>query len=114
MSVDSCPGDEFLRYMHIGLLCVQEDAYDRPTMSSVGLMLKNESAMLGQPERPPFSLGRFNANEPDCQDCSLNFLTLSDIVPQWMQLKPPSGAPILCSFFLGFTCKISVHIFIYI
>ncbi|KAL7244059.1 hypothetical protein ACSBR1_016313 [Camellia fascicularis] len=32
--MESCDLDEFLRYMHIGLLCVQEDAYDRPTMSS--------------------------------------------------------------------------------
>ncbi|CAL5410892.1 unnamed protein product [Camellia sinensis] len=37
----SCDLDEFLRYMHLGLLCVQEDAYDRPTMSSVVVMLKN-------------------------------------------------------------------------
>ncbi|KAL9384086.1 hypothetical protein Peur_024409 [Populus x canadensis] len=37
---DSCNADEFSRYMHIGLLCVQEDASDRPTMSSVVLMLK--------------------------------------------------------------------------
>ena len=79
---DSCPGDEFLRYMQIGLLCVQEDAYDRPTMSSVVMMLKNESAMLGHPEKPPFSVGRFNSNDPDSQDCSLNFLTVSDILPQ--------------------------------
>ncbi|KAH9723226.1 cysteine-rich receptor-like protein kinase 10 [Citrus sinensis] len=32
--------DEFSRYIHIGLLCVQEDAFDRPTMSSVAPMLK--------------------------------------------------------------------------
>ncbi|XP_061354613.1 cysteine-rich receptor-like protein kinase 10 [Gastrolobium bilobum] len=82
---DSCPEDQFLRYMNIGLLCVQEDAYDRPTMSSVVLMLKNESAALGQPERPPFSVGRFmvnDLNDQDYQECSVNFLTVSDILPQ--------------------------------
>ncbi|KAL9327958.1 hypothetical protein ACSQ67_002961 [Phaseolus vulgaris] len=79
---DSCPGDEFLRYMQIGLLCVQEDAYDRPTMSSVVMMLKNETATLAHPEKPPFSVGRFNSNDPDSQECSLNFLTMSDILPQ--------------------------------
>lgn len=82
---DSCPGGEFLRYMHIALLCVQEDAYDRPTMSWVVLMLKNESATLDQPKQPPFSIGRFNANDrsdPHGQECSLNFLTMSGIVPQ--------------------------------
>lgn len=82
---DSCPGDQFLRYMNIGLLCVQEDAYDRPTMSCVVLMLKNESVTLGQPEKPPFSIGRVNVNAhngPDFEECSVNFLTVSDILPQ--------------------------------
>ncbi|GMP75302.1 hypothetical protein CsSME_00032449 [Camellia sinensis var. sinensis] len=54
--MESCDLDEFLRYMHIGLLCVQEDAYDRPTMSSVVVMLKSEAVTLGQPERPAFSV----------------------------------------------------------
>ena len=45
---ESCDLDEFLRYMHIGLLCVQEDAYDRPTMSSVVVMLKSEVVTLSQ------------------------------------------------------------------
>ncbi|CAL5408458.1 unnamed protein product [Camellia sinensis] len=51
----SCDLDEFLRYMHIGLLCIQEDAYDRPTMSLVVVMLKSEAVTLSQPERPAFS-----------------------------------------------------------
>ncbi|KAJ7946234.1 Cysteine-rich receptor-like kinase [Quillaja saponaria] len=29
---DSCCLDEFMKCMHIGLLCVQENSYDRPTM----------------------------------------------------------------------------------
>ena len=40
-----CP-DEFLRCYHIGLLCVQEDAFDRSTMSYVIIMLKSESINL--------------------------------------------------------------------
>lgn len=59
---ESCPEDQFLKYMNVGLLCVQEDAYDRPTMSSVVLMLKSESPTLVNPERPPFSVGRINDN----------------------------------------------------
>ncbi|KAK7308141.1 hypothetical protein VNO77_41738 [Canavalia gladiata] len=83
----SCPEDQFLTYMNIGLLCVQEDAYDRPTMSSVILMLKNDQSItLGQPEQPPFSAGRFSANndhdKPYGEDCSVNFLTMSEILPQ--------------------------------
>ncbi|XP_050367384.1 cysteine-rich receptor-like protein kinase 10 isoform X2 [Argentina anserina] len=41
--VGSCDPGEFLRYLHIGLLCVQEDANDRPTMSSAVVMLKSET-----------------------------------------------------------------------
>ncbi|XP_020998088.1 cysteine-rich receptor-like protein kinase 10 [Arachis duranensis] len=80
---DSCQEDEFLRCMNIGLLCVQEDAYDRPSMSSVVLILKNESAMVGQPARPPFSVGKFNDNDglhPHSKQCSITFLTDSDIL----------------------------------
>lgn len=81
ISSDSCPEDQFLRYLNIGLLCVQEDACERPTMSSVVLMMKNESATLGQPERPPFSIGRFNVNDQDvpvCEEISINFSIGSD------------------------------------
>ncbi|KAI5423516.1 cysteine-rich receptor-like protein kinase 10 isoform X2 [Lathyrus oleraceus] len=80
----SCPEDQFLTYMNIGLLCVQEDAYDRPTMSSVVLMLMNESVMLCQPEKPPFSVGRLNVIDPnvlDLEEYSVNLLTISDILP---------------------------------
>ncbi|KAI4295838.1 hypothetical protein L6164_035839 [Bauhinia variegata] len=82
---DSCNHDEFLKYMHVGLLCVQEDAYDRPTMSSVVLMLKSVSETLPQPKKPPFSVGRFidiGNNEPDREQYSVNGLTISIGVPR--------------------------------
>ncbi|XP_028767273.1 putative receptor-like protein kinase At4g00960 [Neltuma alba] len=52
--------DEALRWIHIGLLCVQENPQDRPTMSSVVLMLAS-SSNLPRPFAPPFSVGRFFA-----------------------------------------------------
>ncbi|KAK7405864.1 hypothetical protein VNO78_07474 [Psophocarpus tetragonolobus] len=52
------------------------------SQNSPSLLSYNESAKPGQPERPPFSLGRSNANEPDFQECSLNLLTISHILPQ--------------------------------
>ncbi|KAI9128345.1 hypothetical protein K1719_001338 [Acacia pycnantha] len=52
--------DEALRWIHIGLLCVQENPQDRPTMSSVVLMLAS-SSNLPHPHAPPFSVGRFFA-----------------------------------------------------
>ncbi|XP_061984223.1 receptor-like serine/threonine-protein kinase SD1-7 [Populus nigra] len=73
---------EFSRYMHIGLLCVQEDASDRPTMSSAVLMLKSQNSFLPQPERPAF-VGRFMDNlEATASNFSVNEMTLSDVGPR--------------------------------
>ncbi|KAJ9705863.1 hypothetical protein PVL29_003794 [Vitis rotundifolia] len=81
---DSCCPDEFLRCYHIGLLCVQEDASDRPTMSSVIVMLKSESVSLRQPERPAFSVGR-STNQHETasgSSSSINGLTASITLPR--------------------------------
>ena len=81
---DSCRPDEVLRYIHIGLLCVQEDANSRPTMSSVVLMLKTETISLPKPERPAFFTGR-SANMQDqiaANSCTINGLTISDDLPR--------------------------------
>ncbi|XP_059639395.1 G-type lectin S-receptor-like serine/threonine-protein kinase At4g27290 [Cornus florida] len=51
---DLFPMSEVLRCMQVGLLCVQQRPEDRPTMSSVLLMLDSESAMLPQPKQPGF------------------------------------------------------------
>ncbi|KAK9936143.1 hypothetical protein M0R45_013003 [Rubus argutus] len=84
---DSCSPNELLRYIHIGLLCVQENANDRPTMSSVVLMLKSESISLSKPERPAFYTGRRSTKDHDNTlgapfSCSVNGLTISDDVPR--------------------------------
>ncbi|KAF5794651.1 putative protein kinase RLK-Pelle-DLSV family [Helianthus annuus] len=49
----SCVIPEVLRSIHVGLLCVQNHAKDRPTMLSVVLMLVSES-VLPQPKHPAF------------------------------------------------------------
>ena len=46
--------NEMLRCIHIGLLCVQENASDRPTMASVVLMLSSFSMTLNIPSAPAF------------------------------------------------------------
>ncbi|KAL1537381.1 putative receptor-like protein kinase [Salvia divinorum] len=46
--------NEMLRCIHIGLLCVQEVAADRPTMASVVLMLSSFSITLNLPSEPAF------------------------------------------------------------
>ncbi|PON88176.1 Cysteine rich receptor like kinase [Trema orientale] len=57
--VNACPVNEALRWIHIALLCVQEDPRERPSMSSVVLMLASKSIHLPQPSKPPFSSTRF-------------------------------------------------------
>ncbi|XP_071706278.1 G-type lectin S-receptor-like serine/threonine-protein kinase At4g27290 isoform X2 [Rutidosis leptorrhynchoides] len=52
-SCDSYVISKVLRSVHIGLLCVQNHAEDRPTMSSVVFMLDNEG-VLPQPKPPAF------------------------------------------------------------
>ncbi|CAL8174042.1 unnamed protein product [Prunus armeniaca] len=81
---DSCSPNEFLRYIHIGLLCVQEDANNRPTMSSVVLMLKTETISLSKPERPAFFTGRSenHHHQIGAYTCSVNGLTVSDDMPR--------------------------------
>ncbi|XP_039166668.1 cysteine-rich receptor-like protein kinase 4 [Eucalyptus grandis] len=46
--------NEVIRCMHIGLLCVQDDMEDRPTMDSVILMLNSDSISIPVPQRPSF------------------------------------------------------------
>uniref|UniRef100_A0A803M240 non-specific serine/threonine protein kinase n=1 Tax=Chenopodium quinoa TaxID=63459 RepID=A0A803M240_CHEQI len=60
-SNDSCDvTTEFLRCLHIGLLCVQEDPSERPTMSFVVHMLKHENVNLHSPKQPAFTVGRYS------------------------------------------------------
>nr|VUE13614.1 At421380-like [Capsella grandiflora] len=49
---------EILRCIQIGLVCVQERAEDRPTMSLVVLMLGSESTTIPQPKLPGYCLRR--------------------------------------------------------
>ncbi|XP_016648543.1 PREDICTED: G-type lectin S-receptor-like serine/threonine-protein kinase SD1-1 isoform X2 [Prunus mume] len=57
---DSCALSEVLHCIHISLLCVQQLPEDRPTMSSVILMLGDGGA-LPQPKRPGFFGGRYSS-----------------------------------------------------
>jgi hypothetical protein len=43
-----------MRCIHIGLLCVQENVAERPTMASVVLMLSSFSLTLQIPSQPAF------------------------------------------------------------
>ncbi|KAI3902458.1 hypothetical protein MKW92_008958 [Papaver armeniacum] len=54
---DTCSRDEAMRCIHIGLLCVQENVADRPTMPTVLLMLNSYSVSLNLPSAPALFAG---------------------------------------------------------
>ncbi|KAG6737097.1 hypothetical protein POTOM_059908 [Populus tomentosa] len=54
---ESCSKDQVLRCIHVGLLCVEDNAVDRPIMSDVISMLTSE-AQLPLPKQPAFSSAR--------------------------------------------------------
>lgn len=47
----SCDVNEVLRCIHISLLCVQDQAEDRPTMSDVVFFLSGEAIQLARPKQ---------------------------------------------------------------
>ncbi|KAI7746289.1 hypothetical protein M8C21_024704 [Ambrosia artemisiifolia] len=53
----SCNPPEVLRSIQVGLLCVQQNAGDRPNMSSVIMMLGGES-ILPEPKQPAFFMDK--------------------------------------------------------
>ncbi|PON80504.1 S-receptor-like serine/threonine-protein kinase [Parasponia andersonii] len=55
---ETCNANEFLRCVTIGLLCVQDDPNDRPTMSNVIVMLGSETGSLPSPKQPAFVVRR--------------------------------------------------------
>ncbi|KAF7033384.1 hypothetical protein CFC21_044488 [Triticum aestivum] len=73
---------EARRYINIALMCVQEHADDRPTMSNVIAMLNSESVILPDPKHPAyFSLRVSKVDESDNNDvtvCSNNDLTITE------------------------------------
>lgn len=56
---NSYEANKILRCIHVGLLCVQENAHDRPTMSEVLFMLCNETT-LPNPKKPAFIFKKDN------------------------------------------------------
>lgn len=50
--------DEVLKCITVGLLCVQEDPDDRPSMSEVVILLSSVTTNLPTPKRPAFVVRR--------------------------------------------------------
>ncbi|CAL5443232.1 unnamed protein product [Camellia sinensis] len=80
--VETCSTSEVFRYIQVGLLCVQESAADRPTISEVLSMLSNEMITIPTLKKPAFSaiVGINEANAPEIpRPCSINNVTISEI-----------------------------------
>ncbi|KAJ9129418.1 hypothetical protein P3X46_033832 [Hevea brasiliensis] len=80
---DSYPESEVLQCIQIGLLCVQESAVDRPTMSSVVFMLSNDT-ILPSPKQPAFIMKRtYNSRDPSTSGAnSVNEVTVTMLEPR--------------------------------
>ncbi|CAH1427168.1 unnamed protein product [Lactuca virosa] len=68
----SCSLDDIFRTIHIALLCVQNNALDRPTMSSFVLMLSSFSITLQVPSEPGFYMQNIVSNQFSRNDASLS------------------------------------------
>ncbi|KAJ9566941.1 hypothetical protein OSB04_002907 [Centaurea solstitialis] len=85
---------EIIKTIHIGLLCVQNNVVDRPTMAEVVHMLKSASLALPAPSEPAFFLhtsvveqmlnpiqdNNFGNNKGS--HFSVNDVTITDLVPR--------------------------------
>ncbi|KAL5227323.1 hypothetical protein ABZP36_015588 [Zizania latifolia] len=78
---DAYPEHRVLRCVHVGLMCVQEKAADRPTMNDVVSMLTSESIIIPDPKQPAF-LSIVLPTEMDTDDgssFSLNGITITEL-----------------------------------
>lgn len=72
-----------LRFINIGLLCVQESPTDQPSMLSVVSMISNEHSPLPTPMQPTFKRGR-NVMDTNSTINSVGNLTISIMEAQWI------------------------------
>ncbi|KAK4253943.1 hypothetical protein QN277_009386 [Acacia crassicarpa] len=75
--------EDILRCIHIGLLCVQESAKERPTMANVVSMLRCEIDKLPIPRQPAYILNEMGFNHESTLETlglhSANLVSISDI-----------------------------------
>ena len=91
---------EIMRCIHIGLLCVQENVVDRPTIASVVLMLNSYSITLPVPLEPAFFMNsgtasnirlqwendsrviESNQSKSSCVQASINEASITELSPR--------------------------------
>ncbi|XP_050285809.1 cysteine-rich receptor-like protein kinase 28 [Quercus robur] len=81
---ESSPSSEILRCIHVGLLCVQDQAADRPTMLDVATMLSSEIVQLHPPKQPAYLINIVQEKSSEVSEimpgnCSINDVTISEM-----------------------------------
>ncbi|GAY51187.1 hypothetical protein CUMW_132360 [Citrus unshiu] len=84
----SCSVNEVMRCIHVGLLCVQDQAMDRPTMPEVVCMLQNETVPLPPPKQPAFFINA-NADDqvPEVPDNEVAKFSTNDVTMTTMEAR---------------------------
>ncbi|KAL7116904.1 hypothetical protein ACP275_03G035500 [Erythranthe tilingii] len=77
---------DMVRCIHIALLCVQQNAADRPTMASVVVMLNSSTIRLPIPTEPGFYFSRttsiLHLESPNTQSPNNTYSSMGDLYPQ--------------------------------
>lgn len=69
-----------MRCIHIGLLCVQEHASDRPTMAEVLSMLCNETAVSPtSPSQPAYVIRKGTNYQNSSSSASVGAVSVNDV-----------------------------------
>ncbi|KAM1731811.1 hypothetical protein ACFX11_017648 [Malus domestica] len=83
---DSSSSCKLLRCLQVALLCVQENADDRPTMLEVYSMLKSDTQAVPTPTKTAFSVKNYdnvdNICTPQPGNCSVNDAQISELQPR--------------------------------
>ncbi|KAK9232005.1 hypothetical protein WN943_022246 [Citrus x changshan-huyou] len=82
---ESCSPEEVSRCIHVGLLCVQDKAMDRPTMSDVS-MLTNRTMALPTPKQTTFFINiSSDYQEPEVTEIKLEICSVNDVTISGME-----------------------------
>jgi hypothetical protein len=75
---------KMMRCINIALLCVQENAVDRPTIGDIVSMLSSETMILDEPKQPAYINVRVGNEESSTtlESYSINDMTISVTVPR--------------------------------
>ncbi|XP_073005376.1 cysteine-rich receptor-like protein kinase 6 isoform X1 [Typha latifolia] len=76
------PRSEVLTCIHIGLLCVQKNPADRPSMSTVVLMLSSDNLSIKAPSMPAFCIKKCRQSSSKSVPLSLNELSVTEVEPR--------------------------------